>query len=69
MDILRTMVLRGPSIWTYKPVLEAWVDLGILEDFPANKLPGFPERLEAWLPTLIEHRCTIVCPQIPQQAP
>jgi|GEM_PF-2699506 len=59
MDILRTMVLRGPSIWTYKPVLEAWVDLGILEDFPSNKLPGFPERLEAWLPTLIEHRCTI----------
>jgi cyanophycin synthetase len=59
MDILRIMVLRGPSIWTYKPVLEAWVDLGVLEDYPSNKLPGFPERLEAWLPTLIEHRCTI----------
>lgn len=53
------MVLRGPNIWTYKPVLEAWVDLGVLEDFPSNQLPGFPERLEAWLPSLIEHRCTI----------
>ena len=59
MDILHTMILRGPNIWTYKPVLEAWVDLGVLEDYPSNKLPGFPERLEAWLPTLIEHRCTI----------
>ena len=59
MDILHTMVLRGPNIWTYKPVLEAWVDLGVLEDFPSNKLAGFPERLEAWLPTLVEHRCTI----------
>lgn len=59
IEILHTMFLRGPSIWTYRPALEAWVDLGELEDFPSNKLPGFPERLTAWLPSLIEHRCGI----------
>jgi cyanophycin synthetase len=57
--IIRDIItLRGPNMWTYRPVLEAWVDLGELEDFPSNKIPGFYERLSAWLPSLIEHRCS-----------
>jgi cyanophycin synthetase len=57
--IFRKIVhLRGPSIWTYRPVLEAWVDIGELEDFPSNKIPGYYERLKAMLPSLIEHRCS-----------
>jgi cyanophycin synthetase len=51
--------LRGPSIWTYRPALEAWVDIGELEECPSNTLPGFVERLTAWLPTLVEHRCSV----------
>jgi cyanophycin synthetase len=50
--------LRGPNIWTYRPVLEAIVDIGELEDFPSNKIPGFVDRLKASLPSLIEHRCS-----------
>jgi len=50
--------LRGPNVWTYRPVLEAWVDIGELEDFPSNLIPGYPERLKAMLPSLIEHRCS-----------
>ncbi|MDR2187807.1 MAG: cyanophycin synthetase [Azonexus sp.] len=49
--------LRGPSIWTYPPVIETWIDIGELEDFPSDKIPGLYERLSAWLPGLIEHRC------------
>ncbi len=56
--ILRMTHLRGPSIWTYVPVIEALVDIGELEDFPSNTLPGLYERLCAWLPGLIEHRCS-----------
>jgi cyanophycin synthetase len=57
--IIRDIIhLRGPNIWTYRPVLEAWVDIGELEDYPSNKIPGFYERLSAWLPSLIEHRCS-----------
>ena len=37
--------LRGPNIWTYRPVIEAIVDIGELEDFPSNTLPGFVDRL------------------------
>ena len=56
--IIRDIIsLRGPSIWTYPPALEAWIDIGEFEDYPSNKLPGFSERLKAWLPSLVEHRC------------
>ncbi|MDP3438830.1 MAG: cyanophycin synthetase, partial [Azonexus sp.] len=57
--IIRDIIsLRGPSIWTYPPSIEAWIDIGEFEDFPTNKLPGFTERLTAWLPSLVEHRCS-----------
>lgn len=55
----RVTHLRGPNIWTYRPVIEAWVDIGELEQFPSNKIPGLYERLTAWLPTLVEHRCGV----------
>ncbi|MGB3068133.1 MAG: cyanophycin synthetase [Ottowia sp.] len=59
MVIRRMAFLRGPNIWTYRPVIEAIVDIGILEEQPSNTLPGFYERLTAWLPGLIEHRCSV----------
>ena len=58
IEFLDVVALRGPNIWTYRPVLEAWVDIGELEDYPSNTIPGFYERLTEWLPTLIEHRCS-----------
>ncbi len=59
IQLLRTTYLRGPSIWTYRPVLEVWLDLGALEDYPSNLLPGFNGRLTAWLPGLVEHHCGV----------
>ncbi|WP_341678622.1 cyanophycin synthetase [Niveibacterium sp. SC-1] len=59
IKFLRVTYLRGPNLWTYRPVIEAWVDIGELEDFPSNKIPGFYERLVAWLPSLVEHRCGV----------
>ncbi|MDB5839216.1 MAG: Cyanophycin synthetase [Herminiimonas sp.] len=59
IELLRVTALRGPNIWTYRPVIEAWVDIGELEEFPSNLIPGFYERLTGWLPTLVEHRCGI----------
>ena len=59
LDIIRITPLRGPNVWTYRPALEAWVDIGDLEDFPSNTLPGFVDRLTAWLPSLIEHKCSV----------
>jgi len=59
MQIRRVFDLAGPNIWSNKPALEAWVDLGHFEELPTNKLPGFTERLMERLPSLIEHRCSI----------
>lgn len=50
--------LNGPNRWTYHPVLEVTIDIGALEDYPSNVIPGFYERLTTWLPSLIEHRCS-----------
>lgn len=59
IEIIDVLSLRGPNIWTYRPVLEAWVDIGELEDFPSNTIPGFYERLTAWLPSLVDHHCGV----------
>jgi cyanophycin synthetase len=59
MEFRKVRALRGPNIWAAFPVLEAWVDLGALKDSPSDELPGFNERLTAWLPSLVEHRCSV----------
>ncbi|WP_042424882.1 cyanophycin synthetase [Comamonas granuli] len=59
IQLLRINYLRGPNIWTYRPALEVWLDLGALEDHPSHLLPGFNERLTAWLPALVEHHCGV----------
>ncbi len=59
IEFLRVMYLRGPNIWTYRPVIEAWVDIGALENFPSNTISGFYERLTALLPHLVDHRCGV----------
>ena len=58
IEFLRFVHLRGPNLWTYRPVIEAWVDIGDLEDCPSDSIPGFPERLAALLPGLVDHRCS-----------
>jgi cyanophycin synthetase len=59
MRFRKVLALRGPNVWARFPVLEAWVDLEELKDSPSDELPGFNERLMAWLPSLIEHRCSL----------
>ncbi|MFZ2628045.1 MAG: cyanophycin synthetase [Rugosibacter sp.] len=58
IEFLNFIVLRGPNLWTYRPVVEAWVDIGALEESPSHTIPGFNQRLTAFLPTLAEHRCS-----------
>jgi cyanophycin synthetase len=59
IQLLRVTYLRGPNVWTYRPVLEVWLDLGELEDHPSHLLPGFNDRLVAQLPALMEHHCGV----------
>jgi cyanophycin synthetase len=44
-----------------KKINQMRLDLEEMEQFPTNKIDGFKERIEAMLPTLIEHRCSEGC--------
>ncbi|ART50889.1 cyanophycin synthetase [Acidovorax carolinensis] len=59
IQLLRINYLRGPNIWTYRPALEVWLDLGVLEDHPSHTIPGLNDRLTSWLPALEEHHCGV----------
>lgn len=59
MKIQSVLRLRGPNIWANFAVLEAWVDLEELKDTSSEMIPGFNDRVMSWLPTMIEHRCSI----------
>lgn len=60
MKILKIQALRGPNIWSVyrKKLIQMRLDLEEMEQYPTNKIDGFRERIEALLPTLIEHRCS-----------
>ena len=52
LTIVSSRVYRGPNVWHYEPAIQLVVDLGVLEDFPTNKLPGFADALVERLPGL-----------------
>ena len=58
LKILSSRVYRGPNVWHYEPAIQLVVDLGVLEDFPTNLIPGFTEGLLERLPGLRNHTCS-----------
>jgi len=63
MKILKIQALRGPNIWSVyrKKLIQMRLDLEEAEQTPTNLIPGFRERIEALLPSLISHRCSEGC--------
>ena len=59
LRILETRILRGPNYWSRSPVVRMLVDLGSLEQFPSNTIPGFVDGLIAWMPSLEDHACSL----------
>jgi cyanophycin synthetase len=60
MRILKMQVLRGPNVWSNyrKKLIQMRLDLEDLEQFPTDRLPGFPEKLAAVLPGLAKDTCS-----------
>ncbi len=59
LAILETRVLRGPNYWAREPVVRMLVDLGSLEEYPSNTIPGFVDALVELLPSLEDHACSL----------
>ena len=54
LRIVESRVYRGGNIWSYEPAVHLVVDLGVLEGYPTDTLPGFTDRLLELLPGLGE---------------
>jgi cyanophycin synthetase len=57
LRIVETRVYRGPNYWSYDPAIKLIVDLGVLEAFPSNTIPGFVEGLLDLMPAVGQHSC------------
>jgi len=57
LRIVETRVFRGPNYWSYDPAIKLVVDLGVLEHFPTNTIPGFTDALLDMLPAVGRHTC------------
>jgi cyanophycin synthetase len=58
MNILKVLPIRGPNVFTYRPVMTMKLDLGPWTDVESKDCPGFNERLLKLLPGLYNHRCS-----------
>lgn len=63
MKILSTNVYVGPNIYANFPVICHIIDIGVLEEWPSNKLgEAFVNNLILAIPSLATHRCSYDAP-------
>ena len=62
LRLLQKSVYRGPHLFSALPMIRLQIDLGRLEAWPTDRLPGFTERLLALLPGLGSHGCSYKSP-------
>ncbi len=63
MEIRSINAMRGPNYWSVRrhKLIVMVLDLQEMEEFPSNKIDGFPERLKKMFPTMYSHRCSEGC--------
>jgi cyanophycin synthetase len=59
LHVLERAVYRGPHLYSAAPMIRIQIDLGALEDYPTDKLPGFNAALLERLPGLGNHGCSL----------
>jgi cyanophycin synthetase len=59
MRVLETAVYRGPHPYGSRPMVRLRIDLGELDAWPSDRIPGFVERLSDLLPGLATHGCSL----------
>lgn len=58
MRVRERSIYAGPNLYGLRPMIRVRLDLGALEDWPTDRLPGFTDRLLAQLPGLASHGCS-----------
>ena len=62
MRVLETATYRGPHLYASRPMIRIQLDLGPLEAWPTNRIPGFTDHLLVVLPGLETHGCSYKTP-------
>jgi len=62
LRVLERSVYNGPNLYSRRPMIRIRVDLGILDDYPSDRLPGFGDALQSLLPGLAGHGCSYGAP-------
>src|SRR5437868_167876 len=58
LQVTEVGVYRGPHVYSHTPMVRIQLDLGQLEEWPSDRIPGFADRLLAMLPGLDRHGCS-----------
>ncbi|WP_103762291.1 cyanophycin synthetase [Roseovarius confluentis] len=59
MRILEHRALRGPNYYSRYQSIYMRLDIEELEDRPSDKVDGIADKLQALIPTIYEHRCSV----------
>jgi cyanophycin synthetase len=59
MAVTEVGVYRGPHYYSHTPMIRIQLDLGTLEQYPTNLIPGFTEALLEILPGVGRHGCSL----------
>lgn len=62
LRVLEVATYRGPHLYSARPMMRLQLDLGPLEAWPTNRLPGFTDHLLVALPGLRAHGCSYKTP-------
>lgn len=57
LRVLERAVYRGPHLYSARPMIRLQLDLGVLEQWPTDRLHGFTDALLKRLPGLERHGC------------
>src|SRR4051812_33424357 len=59
MAVKEVGIYRGPHLYSHTPMIRIQLDLGRMEQFPTNLVPGLTESLLDLLPGVGRHRCSL----------
>ena len=59
LRILELRALRGPNRYSIRKTMFMLLDIGEFEEKASNEILGFNDRLISFLPSLVEHKCSI----------
>ena len=62
LTVLERSVYRGPHLYGRLPMIRIRLDLGALEAWPSDRIPGFNAALVEQLPGLQQHGCCYGAP-------